>query len=299
MASRRKSLLIIFITVAPILLIAIGSLLFKLKRVGPESEVIGTYIQTGAIDLNYRETLVEMATKFTKRSRFEGRVNTTRPPEQGNLNIYMLGQDPQNRFPDIKCNCAFIGENIILCDKMFFETFARSVDYTPDPKIPVLNEVNKLFNRWLGAWLLGHEIGHAVLHGGSRTIFQQAFERTHDWQIKEMEADEFVIAHIDPEEIQKFNFSLMNLVFQVYTRAYASQKPTNSSPVKIKVPADRIHGPWVQRALTIAALLEQHSPAGKSDSDYLPMLSSEFAYSDDGYDVGPLCDGIKIRGPNQ
>jgi len=291
----RRSLIVI-LAVTPILALMIVSILFNLRRSGMETKVIETYIQSGSIDLSYRDSIVEIANRFAKNSRFEGRVNTTHAPITGDLNIYMLEKDPFNAFADIKCNCAFIGEDIILCDKAFFETFARSLDYSPDQKIPVLNEVNKLFYKWLGSWLLGHEIGHAVLHSSTRGKFGRAFERSQEWQAKENEADEFVIAHIDSAEIQKASFAFTNLVFQIYTKAYSEQQP--KGPVKIKVPPDRIHGPWVQRAINMGARLEEHSPGGKPKSDFFPSLSSNFSYTDDGYDVGRLCDGIKIRGPN-
>jgi len=186
--SRRS--LIIIVAVAPILVLMIVSIFLNLRRSGVETKVIENYIQTGSIDLSYRDTIIEMANRFAKNSRFEGRVNTTHAPIPGDLNIYMLEKDPLNAFTDIKCNCAFIGEDIILCDKAFFETFARSLDYSLNQDLAVLNKVNELFYKWLGSWLLGHEIGHAVLHGGSRGKFGRAFERSPDWQAKENEADE-------------------------------------------------------------------------------------------------------------
>jgi hypothetical protein len=285
-------------------------------------QTIAKYLSDRTIDLSYAEEIERESAPFVRGTPYEGHINARQVPIPNNLNIYVLKADPLRRFQVVRCNCAYVGHRIIVCDKRFLDTFAASLRYSQAQadSIPVLTRVNETFARVLFSWILGHEIGHAVLHDADGQFIISARQgSTSLWQRREREADEFAAAKMTPTEIHQSTFTLINMVFQVYHRAYVKQHPTegqvkrdwskpleriyllfaasSSSPpnlVRIQ-PVDGIHDPWVFRALRMASVLENRDVARTGNSSFLPQLASNFVVARDGFDVGDFCNGLPLR----
>ena len=276
--------------------------LLPLRRQRDIKEVLGYYLATGSVDLAYDVEIHRLAAKLTAGSRFQGRVNTRTPPTDGYLNIYVLRADPAHMFGEVDCNCAYIGSDVILCDSKFVASFTATLNFPQDPEVAILQDVNKSFGRFLLAWLLGHEIGHAQLHYSSLSHARWRWDRldAQAWKLsQEREADEYVIAHLPIEDPRRASFTLLNLVFQIYSRAYAYNRShgVHLTGGRILIHRSRYatHDPWVFRALTMAEVLERHSSLTRGDSDFSSSLRSKFVVSNEGYEVGALCDGAKLR----
>jgi hypothetical protein len=326
--ARQARAIAVGIVVLPLTAIIGLSYLLSPRRFDGIERTIATYLSTRSIDLSYAEGIERESAIYVQGTQYEGRINARQPPIPDHLNIYVLGSDPLRRFRAVRCNCAYIGHRIVICDKRFLDTFAASLRYSQTDSIPVLKRVNEALSHVLFSWILGHEIGHAVLHDadGRFTISAKwgqhwiGNDTTSLWQAREQEADEFVANHLTPTEIRLASFTLMNMVFQVYHRAYLDQhsgedktkqnwpkpieairhffqtpRPSSSNVVTIQ-PVDGIHDPWVFRALRMASVLEKREvPAAAAKSSYLPELSADFVVAKGGFDPGGFCDGLPLR----
>jgi hypothetical protein len=310
------------ILVLPLAAIVMIAYFLSPRRFEGIDQTIASYLSDREIDVNYAEEIERESTPFVRGTLYEGNINTRHVPVPNNLNIYVLKADPLRRFRNVRCNCAYIGHRIIVCDKRFLDTFAASLRYSQaqTDSIPVLARVNETFTHVLFSWILGHEIGHAVLHDSDGQFTIKARQgKTSLWQRREREADEFAADRMTPTEVRRSTFTLINMVFQVYHRAYLEQHPADGhvkrvwsrpleaihllfappSPISPNVvtvqPVDGIHDPWVFRALRIASVLENRDGSTTANSSFLPQLASNFVLARDGFDVGDFCNGLPLR----
>ena len=298
-----KSLAILLIAVVPAaLFVYLGYV--SSSRQGGGANSTTTLIRRGGVSLAHASDVRILAETLAKGTRFQGKINTEGYPVESDLNIYMLNPQGVAMAPLIRCNCAYIGHRVILCDEKFIESFAGVVRFSQD--LSVLKKVNDSFRLTLMSWLLGHEIGHAVLHDRDgryaydvlSEVGKLPSERTADWKRREDEADQFAISHLPQADLQHTSFALMNLIFQIYSRAYQTQHPPGTLAGKfvyIRSVSDGIHDPWVLRALHLAHAVEMRSDPDNSKTDMANDLLSMLIVTKDGYDVGSLCDGVSIR----
>ena len=320
------------IAIVPLVVIVVAARLAHVQRPVSVEQSIARYLKQSNIDLRASDNLGAMAVPFVDGSRFAGKINTRSAPIPGYLNLYVIAADPDHEFGFLRCNCAYIGHSIVLCDKRFLETFTTALRYAQPDQPQVLEQVNRAFSTFLTNWLVGHEIGHATLHDldgrfvmSSRPVWPWQ-SNTVVWKQRENEADNFVIDHLSQDSAQRANFTLTNIMFQTYHRAYVEQHqdspfsrspslwqriehllnsqstvqspPTNSgSVVYIRDSWDGIHDPWVFRAFRMSGALNDRVPAVAGDPGFLQGLSANFALSTNGYDPGTFCDGVALREP--
>ena len=163
-----------------------------LKR-GPD------HVDAGA----YLKLLIKQLTDGTQ---YEGKWQVNALPKDGWLNVYFLSKDPHQISEHFTNNCAYVGyQNAIICDARFIKDLLRQISEPQEYYVLRLNghrpsaeeaekyNLGRLMRANFLYWLLGHEIGHAVLHrdrvldGGTTAHFHEA-----DYNEVEKEADLFV-----------------------------------------------------------------------------------------------------------
>jgi hypothetical protein len=249
--------------------------------------------------------LKEPIAPFVRGSRFEGKVNTETVPRDGFLNLYVTKSPPEGRLASIKCNCAYVGLSTVICDKAFLDTFSKVVNFTRQGMYgkdvdaiwaqnqAMFDQVNKRISDVLMAWILGHEIGHAILHGESNFGRRRPFTRD-----QELEADRFFIERYlvgaDGQRIQNLSFGLSQIIFTVVGIAMNVPGARQETPRKAAIAPspDGIHPPWLVRALLLGQEISelQH----KSDGFY-SGLSSNVVERKGGIDVGTFCASENLR----
>lgn len=255
-----------------------------------------------------RETasrLKETIAPFVQGSRFEGKVNTEAAPRDGFLNLYVARSAPEGRLASIRCNCAYVGSSTIICDKAFLDTFSKVVNFTRQgvygkdadalwaQSKAIFDQVNKRIADVLVAWILGHEIGHAILHGESNFGRRRPFTRA-----QELEADRFFIEKslvgADARQVQNLSFGLSQIIFAVIGIAMNIPGADQETPRKaiIAPSLDGIHPPWLVRALLLGQEISelQHAQDG-----FYSSLSGNVVELKGGVDVGTFCATENLR----
>lgn len=174
---------------------------------------------------------------------FQGRVNINSPPEIDSINIYFLNSDSSRLSRHFEGNCAFIGHyHTIICDANFIGKIINDLDqiqktydivlYTPEGAVDLAKdkELQKaIVDRLKGnviTWILGHEIGHAVLHYNLvvEDKEQLHFDLTYD---KKEEADIYVAKKIVLSEgrASEFKTILGEFIHQEYRKEYRKSNP--------------------------------------------------------------------------
>lgn len=284
-------------------LAALGGAL--LDHRGTVASEIARCISQDCFDHDGAARLKDSIVPFTRGTRFDGKLNTDGPPREGYLNLYVTRSAPVGRLAPVKCNCAFVGESSIVCDRAFLETFAGAVSFTREgvygrdadaiwtDNKAVFEQVNRRIAEVLKAWILGHEIGHAVLHAESNFGRRRPFSRE-----QEAEADRFFIeravAGAGERQIQDLYFGLTQIVFAVMGIAMNLPAEDQNGPRQavIAPSMDGIHEPWLVRALKLGGEIGEIQ--GKSD-DFYSGLASKVVERKGGLDVGTFCAFQNLR----
>lgn len=128
-------------------------------------------------------------------------------PTQDGVNIYVVDCNAtttnglRHNLDSFRNNCAFVGENIIVCDLGFLDSFLIRRGHTVSAEGQALNEfldgdhlASDSQTTFL-AWVLGHELGHLLLHHKPAHFQENAFEAQHPRNFsheQELAADKFV-----------------------------------------------------------------------------------------------------------
>ena len=194
---------------------------------------------------------------------FEGKVNVNDVPMKGHINIYFLSQDEEHLSRNFDKNCTFIRiYRTVLCDAMLIESIFEQIDSIEELYDIAIITLDKATRKAIGnerpdiskdpemreqllslmkgsvlTWILGHEIGHAILHydlvgGKDRELhFDFAYDKV------EEAADAFVAeqaARIDGRGAEIATL-LGEFIEQEFRRHYLMEMTTVSGDVRKKL----------------------------------------------------------------
>lgn len=169
-------------------------------------------------ELKGRAYVHYIVSRIVSGTEFEGRISINTVPKEGHINFYFLSKDEKRLSRNFTNNCTFIGlYRAVLCDaSLIRSTFdhidsiqelydiavitldekTREVTGIEQPDISTNPEMRKvllsLMKGSVLAWILGHEIGHAMLH--HELVMNECRELHFDltYNKVEEEADSFV-----------------------------------------------------------------------------------------------------------
>ena len=228
-------------------------------------------------------------------TRFEGHVNTSTPLKRDALNILALPA-AQAGLPELECNCAYLGSQLIVCDSQFLRSFANSINYdVADPALKeILDKVQVDQRKWLTSWLIGHEIGHAVLHDREGRFGARLSNRRGVTETLEHEADAFFAERVPTGDRDRATFVLNNFAFSAISLTY--EVPASGSGASVIAPSrDGIHPPWLLRAISVARTISELKAGTEKSSDFYESILSHIKVDARGADVGTLCSAQNLR----
>jgi hypothetical protein len=275
-------------------LVPVAALLMYARFGRPTSiaDQVSDAVAHGRITVAAGARFASLAADMVAGTRFEGRINTADRPRSDRLNAYVIGARAFGA-SSLACNCAYVGSAIILCDQAFLDSFSTSTRYsTDDPKThALLSQAEAMNRRWLATWLIGHEIGHAVLHDRDGQYSKQLRRRRAVTLRQEEEADRFFAEHVPRSELNRAGFAVTDFSFQVMSLTYSQ----SAGRAVVKPSADGIHPPWLLRALHVARTISELERGSGSGESYYGDLERKVAIDPQGVDVGSLCSGEDLR----
>ena len=232
---------------------------------------------------------------MVKGTRFEGRENTSAPLQSDALNILALPAASAG-LAELACNCAYLGAQVIVCDSRFMNSFSNAVNYNvEDPALKgnfaKLEQVNR---RWLLSWLIGHEIGHAVLHDGKGQFGRRLWSHRGVTASLEEQADSFFAQHVPPDERKRAAFVLTDFAFQALSFTYKVDASGHGQAV-IAPSRDGIHPPWLLRALSVARTVSELNSGRGTGEDFYGGVLTNVRVDAKGVDIGTLCSAENLR----
>jgi hypothetical protein len=265
---------------------------------------IAACVPRGCFDSKTASGLKEIVEPFIRGTRFEGKFNTTGEPRQAFLNVYVARLGLPGRLASISCNCAYVGDSIIVCDQKFLSTFESTVNFTInsfygrdvktiwEQQKNIIEQVNRRIAHVMESWILGHEVGHAILHGDTSLDHRRAYSER-----QELEADRYFIekalSDADVQQRQTLSFGLSQFIFAVMGIAFnETSKVTHHEEGKaiIAPSVDGIHPPWLIRALNLGERMDDDV-----QSDFYKRLASNVLIKPGGIDIGSLCAFENLR----
>ncbi len=291
-----SALRLFWITVAVALSVLLVSLAINRETI---RDVVADCYQAGCFDLEKGRELAELAKVFVNDTRFEGRVNVDGAPRLDALNIYVANQALPRRLQQLECNCAYVGANTVICDQKFLSSFSNSLAFTRGSVFGsnadeiwsstqgVLEKTNEITATVLTSWILGHEIGHAVLHSDYLEGRRRAITRT-----EEQEADAFFLGRASGSAegyppTRDLEWAISQMIFQIIVLTYEDGK------ARIQPSRDGVHDPWLLRALSLGQSLVDVSD--DPESDYYSSLAEAVVIDLEGGSAGSFCSLANIR----
>src|SRR5687767_4928363 len=128
MKDQRRATPVVWATVIVVTPIAALLVVGIVQRSASLEERIARAVAMNTVHREYAATLQQLAGAFVAGSRFEGRVNTATAPQSEDLSLFVVSPDTIG-MGALRCNCGYVGNGLVLCDKAFLDTFARSMNY--------------------------------------------------------------------------------------------------------------------------------------------------------------------------
>ncbi|MDX8527433.1 hypothetical protein RFM68_23310 [Mesorhizobium sp. MSK_1335] len=264
----------------------------------PVSGVVASCLSAGCFDLQAGERLLPEIRPFVVGTRFQGKINVDYAPLAGMLNFYVATRKLPGQLGTISCNCAYVGADIVICDKAFLETFSSSVNFTQDSfygegsreiwtnQADLFERVNQITSSILRTWIIGHEIGHAVLHAPTSSERRIAMTKA-----KENAADSFFLEKAsvghDEKAVRNLHWGLNQLIMQIIVITFKDGK------AHVAPSSDDIHEPWILRAIALGQELTDRGP--EPENDYYKSLSRDISVEPGGGSIGSLCQFQNLR----
>ncbi len=308
----RKSWLRALVAVVPMLIILATVLVIGTKPRTP-SQAIEEYVRAGYVVNDDNQLIWNIAQDFINSTRYENKLLINQPPRAGFANIYVLKSDPKDYF-DIDCNCAYLGNGIIVCDEKLIKYFTEILNYKykegekiwledqmgRDEAIEYNNDINLLLSVSLLRWIIGHEIGHLVLnHDGLESNFRPTGDTPQRLAKNvEMEADAYAIERISYVDDITFTYlTLSSTIMTLYVYARDIQSPEKAGMVPLRneditpitlADISSTHPPLLRRSLDMMELLLRMHPELDS-SDFFNVVAANVDYKSKGASSPLLC----------
>ena len=253
---------------------------FSLESTAERHDDVGRLIKE-AQSSGYQESFVKFtdyvsyaSATFLSGTRFSGRITINSQPKPGHVNIYFVADNRHSLVRNFHDNCAYIGYfDAIICDVSLFtkrfaaidkiQTFFDIVLYglTGDNQVELLTpestpnfteiaqgtRVPERLKASLLLWVLGHEIGHAVLHAPHIQRREQ-FHFSAWYDGREKEADAYVVRKLatNPNLAFSAKTALSELIQHEY-REYLLTSVRNSN--NLNVPELKASRAWTSPLL--------------------------------------------------
>ena len=225
-------------------------------------ELIERGTGTSYPEISGMDYVSHVAMNFVLGTPFEGRININSEPAMDHINIYFLRNDNERLAHRFNQNCTFIGYfRTVVCDIELFSRLFADIDRTRETYNLVFmgmgdafdpQELEELIRRALAndgrieiwedeklkervggllkanilMWILGHEIGHAVLH--YEAVVKEGMHLHFDlrYDLRESEADRFVAEQIVrvPGRAAQFYSLLIEFIHQEFRREYLKDR---------------------------------------------------------------------------
>jgi len=290
--------------------------------VGSQTGLLETLLLDGHINSEYDDGLRSTAQAFVAETKFAGRLNVGAPPRDGYLTIAAVDIPDDPGFGHLRCNCTYDG-TAILCDTRFLQGFSESLKMDPtDEPNELMKDVagwtSSHFEKFMWKWIVGHEIGHAVL-GHPVGAFQSSANplKTRDNVLStdaafprdiESAADRFFIAHVPSDQEQFFAWlALSNFIGKEYgSGVLETYKPevlgdfsvnhNPNRPLRL-APTGGPHPPWLIRALNLVDEVLRVYPAAIDNTGHFAKIRQQLSMDRSGIAGSAFCGHASGKPP--
>lgn len=166
--------------------------------------------QHNLLSFYFEDKVKDIATTYTKGTDYEGRLNINRPPLRDYLNLYVFYYS--RALPSyLKYNCTTSWkEQIILCDEALLDSILETMPV-------VYDQGDGVQYPFLMNWVIGHEIGHAVLkHDPSQylnfslAVANESHEQAQETSVEKWTKD-FYAGNRTEQEADQFAIDGLNI----------------------------------------------------------------------------------------
>ena len=276
------------------------------------------YKETGHLDDAYNQLIWNIATDALTRPDEQATININGILDPAHVNFFILRDDPKKYFRQLTCNCAYAGrDNTVICDSSLLRRASGLLtmsSHSNNPQASTLPEENLRFGAALLKWVLGHEIGHMVLHHdrplvgptANAQVAQSPGQVEAIYNTQERQADLFLLTLLkSPQEKFWLWIALSSFAESFYlqqlNRARSSEglPPVEMADLLARYPdaEQRLvttapslsHPPTLVRVLDLGMRLLDNDKDIVDDSGYLPWLRSHLVIRTDPRSTDSFC----------
>jgi hypothetical protein len=227
--------------------------------------------------------LVDIAKLFSSKTRFDGKTVINEPVLPGMLGIFFARFDPNGPLHLLRNSCIYVpcpeDRHMVVCDVDFLTDWRNALSNAKQGNLLALSKKPKKLssdNEYMQAfytmfrahlhymfprWVVGHEIGHAVLrHATSQSLeLTDSSTRRRLSMQSELDADKFVVDHMinDDEESQMHFFGAITHLLNEWIADETGVTSMNLGAVDYRGQSVTIrdasptHPPMILRLLTL------------------------------------------------
>ncbi len=173
------------------------------------------WVEQGAAVTGWDSQIAYAAPTYLAGSKFDQRLRINMPIRKGYAHFFTIERSAlAATYPAALCNCIYVREyDTIVCDDQFVAQFITSMQVGGEDLEVMISSLNEGF---LINWLVGHEIGHILLHSEENPSDEFAVANYDDafgdlGSAREREADTYMISRLsDRPEIQALGYTALN-----------------------------------------------------------------------------------------